>query len=166
MENVGLDSFQSIFKGRRILVTGHTGFKGSWLCQWLLMLGADVKGYALAPDKTPNHFDLLKLPVDSMLGDIRDREKVRGAIQTFRPEFVFHLAAQPLVKRSYENPEETYSTNIMGLVSVLDAALAADSVIGVLNVTSDKCYENRNIAEGYRESDPMGGPFLKLKASY
>ncbi len=157
MENLGLSSLQSIFKGRRILVTGHTGFKGSWLCQWLLMLGAEVKGYAMAPDKKLNHFDLLKLPMGSELGDIRDRQKLARAVQTFNPDFVFHLAAQPLVKRSYENPEETYSTNVMGLVSVLDAVLATDSVRGILNVTSDKCYENRHITEGYRESDPMGG---------
>src|SRR5215216_6387392 len=109
---MGLSSFQSAFKGRRILVTGHTGFKGSWLCQWLLMLGAEVKGYALAPERAPNHFDLLNLPMDSELGDIRNREQTARIIRIFRPEFVFHLASQPLVKRSYEDPEETFSTNV------------------------------------------------------
>ena len=157
MENVGVNSFSESFKGRRIVVTGHTGFKGSWLCQWLLMLGAEVKGYALAPDKTPNHFALLELPMESELGDIRDPQQLTHAIQSFKPEFIFHLAAQPLVKRSYDNPAETFSTNVMGLVNVLDTALACDSVVSVLNVTSDKCYANRHTIEGYRESDAMGG---------
>ncbi|MGV3592791.1 MAG: CDP-glucose 4,6-dehydratase [Gammaproteobacteria bacterium] len=152
-----MNSFRESFKGRRVFVTGHTGFKGSWLCQWLLMLGAEVKGYALAPDKAPSHFALLELPMESELGDIRDARQLARSIANFRPEFIFHLAAQPLVKRSYNDPVETYSTNVMGLVNVLDAALAAESVLGVLNVTSDKCYENRHIATGYRESDPMGG---------
>ncbi len=157
MENLGLSPLHASFKGRRVLVTGHTGFKGSWLSQWLLMLGAEVKGYALAKEKVPNHFALLRLPMDSELGDIRDRVQLARAIQTFKPELILHLAAQPLVKRSYENPEETWSTNVMGLVNVLDVARATNSVAGVLNVTSDKCYENRNINEGYRETDPMGG---------
>jgi CDP-glucose 4,6-dehydratase len=156
LENL-VNAFPQSFRGRRVFVTGHTGFKGSWLCQWLLLLGAEVKGYALAPETQPNHFDLLRLPMDSELADIRDRARLARAIEAFHPEFIFHLAAQPLVKRSYDNPEETYSTNVMGLVNLLDAALAADSVLAVLNVTSDKCYENRNVAEGYRETDAMGG---------
>jgi CDP-glucose 4,6-dehydratase len=166
LENLGLSPWQDAFKGCRVFVTGHTGFKGSWLCQWLLMLGAEVKGYALAPEQAPNHFDLLRLPMDSELGDVRNREQLSRAIHAFKPEIILHLAAQPLVKRSYDNPEETWSTNVMGLVNVLDVALASESVAGVLNVTSDKCYENRNIAEGYREVDPMGGhdPYSASKA--
>lgn len=157
LESLGVNSFRESFEGRRVFVTGHTGFKGSWLCQWLLMLGAEVRGYALAPDKPLNHFTLLDLPMDSELGDIRDVRQLARSIGSFQPEFIFHLAAQPLVKRSYNNPAETYSTNVMGLVNVLDTALTTESVQGVLNVTSDKCYENRRIAEGYRETDPMGG---------
>lgn len=157
MESLGVNSFRESFKGRRIFVTGHTGFKGSWLCQWLMLLGAEVKGYALAPDNTPNHFGLLQLPMESELGDIRDAQQLGRSISIFRPEFIIHLAAQPLVKRSYREPADTYSTNVMGLVNVLDAALASESVLGVLNVTSDKCYENRHVTEGYQETDPMGG---------
>jgi len=167
LENLGLScSFRDAYKGRRILVTGHTGFKGSWLACWLHLLGAEVKGYALAPAKPLNHFDLLNLAIDSELGDIRNRDQLLRAVRTFKPEFIFHLAAQALVKPSYESPEETFSTNVMGLVNVLDAALATDSVVGVINVTSDKCYENRNSAAGYRENDRLGGhdPYSASKA--
>lgn len=167
MENLGLScSFRNAYRGRRILVTGHTGFKGSWLTCWLHLLGAEVKGYALAPAKSPNHFDLLNLAIDSELGDIRNRDQLLRAVRKFKPEFIFHLAAQALVKPSYDCPEETYSTNVMGLVNVLDAALATDSVVGVLNVTSDKCYENRNSVAGYRENDRLGGhdPYSASKA--
>lgn len=157
MAALGLAELEQAFQGRRVFVTGHTGFKGSWLCQWLILLGAEVKGYALAPDSDPSHFHLLAPEMSSELGDIRDRERLQQSLHAFRPDLVFHLAAQPLVCRSYRDPADTFSTNVMGLVNMLDSALATESVCGLLNVTSDKCYENRDIPEGYRETDPMGG---------
>ena len=157
MESLGLKDLHQAYSGRRILITGHTGFKGSWLSLWLQLLGAEIKGFALPPEKPLNHFSLLELDMDSELGDIRDRDRLHRAVNTFRPHCIFHLAAQPLVKRSYEHPAETWSTNVMGLVNLLDVALDCDSVQAVINVTSDKCYENRNQARGYVETDPMGG---------
>lgn len=157
METLGLNSLQQAFEGRRVFVTGHSGFKGSWLSQWLVMLGAQVKGYSLAPETTPSHLELLGLEIDSEYADIRDRDRLRKSVLAFKPDIILHLAAQALVKRSYEAPGETFDTNVMGLVNLLDAALACSSAGAVLNVTSDKCYENRGIPDGYREDDPMGG---------
>lgn len=145
--------------GRRVFLTGHTGFKGSWLALWLGRLGAQVTGYALPPSTNPSLFDtvLAGQPLESVIGDVRDPAALSQALRQSRPEVVFHLAAQPLVRRSYENPAETYATNVMGTVHLLDAVRACDTVRAVVVVTSDKCYENREWPWGYRENEPMGG---------
>lgn len=145
--------------GRRVLVTGHTGFKGSWLSLWLASMGARVTGLALAPPTAPSLFDAARVGtvVDHLEGDIRDLAAVRAAIDRARPEVIFHLAAQPLVRLSYSEPVETYATNVMGTVHVLEAARQAGGVRAVVSVTSDKCYANREWDWPYRESDPMGG---------
>jgi len=144
---------------RRVLVTGHTGFKGSWLSLWLEKLGARVTGYALPPPTSPSLFRLALLEerIHSILGDIRDYDALRGAIGSARPEVLFHLAAQPLVRRSYSDPVTTYSTNVMGTVHVLEALRTLGRPCIVVNVTSDKCYENREWEWGYREHEAMGG---------
>lgn len=148
------------FAGRRILVTGHTGFKGSWLVAWLKALGAEVSGIALAPEEGElNLYDEADIAngINSRMGDIRDAEFLSGAINEIQPEFIFHLAAQSLVRQSYIEPVATYATNVMGTVNLLEAARHTGSVRGVLVITSDKCYENREWPWGYRESDAMGG---------
>jgi CDP-glucose 4,6-dehydratase len=148
------------FEGRRVLVTGHTGFKGSWLCEWLLMLGADVFGFALEPPTEPSLFEDLGLAgriARHRIGDVRDLESLRTAVSEARPEVVFHLAAQPLVRLSYREPVATYATNVMGTVNLLEAVRSSDDVRAVVNVTSDKCYENGETGQAYRESDPLGG---------
>lgn len=149
----------SFWRGKRVLLTGHTGFKGSWLALWLQELGAILTGYALAPITTPNLFDVLHVAdgMKSVIGDVRDPENLRRLIQEARPEIILHLAAQPLVRKSYADPVETYSTNIMGLVNLFEAVRATGGVKALVNVTSDKCYENREWAYGYREIDAMGG---------
>lgn len=147
------------WKGRSVFVTGHTGFKGSWLCLLLEELGAKVSGYALPPPSDPSLFDAAGIggSVDSTIADIRDCEAVLAAMRAAAPEIVFHLAAQPLVRYSYDHPVETYATNVMGTVHVLDAARALGTVKAFVAVTSDKCYENREWVYPYRETDPMGG---------
>ena len=142
-----------------MFVTGHTGFKGSWLASWLLDMGAEVTGFALEPPTTPSLFEELGLAsrITHHIGDVRDLAAVSAAMQAACPDFVFHLAAQPLVRLSYAEPVETYATNIMGTVNVLEAVRAVDSVRVVVNVTSDKCYENRETGQAYREDDAMGG---------
>lgn len=151
--------FDDIYRDKRILVTGHTGFKGSWLCLWLKTLGAKVMGYALQPDTDPNHFTLLEsqLGITSIFGDIRDLAHLKKTMADFEPEIVFHLAAQPLVRISYSQPIETLQTNIMGTAHIFEACRTQNSVRAIINVTSDKCYENREWVWGYRENDPMGG---------
>jgi CDP-glucose 4,6-dehydratase len=149
--------FADIYRNKTVLVTGHTGFKGSWLCLWLKRLGAKVIGYALAPPTKPNHFDLLGLDIVSLIWDIRDKKKLIEAFESHKPEAVFHLAAQPLVRYSYLSPAETFETNVMGTVNVFEACRSISSVRAVVNVTSDKCYENKEEDYGYREMDPMGG---------
>lgn len=139
------------------MITGHTGFKGSWLSLWLEEEEADLMGFALTPSTDPNHFDLLDIDMRSVIGDIRDREGLIKAVQGFQPEMVFHLAAQPLVRHSYRDPAGTFETNVMGTIHLLDACRKTPSVRAVVNVTSDKCYENREWVWGYRECDPMGG---------
>lgn len=157
------------WRGKRVFVTGHTGFKGGWLVAWLVTLGAKVKGYALAPDTRPSLFDSLRLEneLDHVLGDIRDRDRLERELIGFAPEVVFHLAAQPLVRSSYEIPVETYTTNVLGTVHLMDAIRRCDSVRAVVNVTSDKCYENREWSWGYRETDALGGydPYSSSKAA-
>jgi len=157
------------WSGRRVLITGHTGFKGGWLAMWLHSLGAKVAGFALPPPTNPNLFEQAKL--DQMLshveGDVRDLGAVEAVIRDFRPEVVFHLAAQPLVRYSYDHPVETYATNVMGTVHVLEAARHSDCVRAVVCVTTDKCYENREWVWPYRETDPMGGhdPYSSSKGA-
>ena len=149
--------FADIYKNKKVLVTGYTGFKGSWLCLWLKKMGAHVTGYALQPETVPNHFNLLNLGISSVIGDIRNFKKVKDVFEEVKPEIIFHLAAQPLVRRSYRDPRETYETNIMGTVNVYEAARQCDSVRAIVCVTSDKVYENREWIWGYRENDPVGG---------
>lgn len=158
----------SFWQNKKVFLTGHTGFKGSWLATWLHKLGADVTGYALPPNTTPNLFSLNQIDqkIHSIFGDIRDAAQLTQAMQAAQPEIVIHMAAQPLVRYSYEHPVETYSTNVMGLVNVFEAIRATPSVRAALNVTSDKCYENREWAWGYREIEPLGGhdPYSSSKA--
>ena len=147
------------WKSKHVLLTGHTGFKGSWLSLWLQSMGAQVVGYALAPPTNPSLFKVAEVGkgMTSIIGDIRDLEHLRTVFAEHRPEIVFHMAAQPLVRYSYIEPVETYSTNVMGTVNLLEAVRGTDSVKAVVNVTSDKCYENREWVWGYRENEPMGG---------
>lgn len=148
------------FAGRRVLVTGHTGFKGSWLAAWLRQLGADVSGIALEPPSQPSHFEAAHLGAglaDHRL-DIRDRAALKDRIAQVAPEFVFHLAAQPLVRRSYADPVETYETNVIGTLNVLEALRALDKPCVAVLITSDKCYDNVEWVWGYRETDALGGP--------
>jgi len=149
---------QQFWRGRRVLLTGHTGFKGSWLAMWLSRLGAEVTGLAL-PAEDPSLFRQANVAslLDHIEGDIRDRDTVKAAVARARPQVVFHLAAQPLVRLSYEEPVETFETNVQGTVHVLDACRDQADLTAIVCVTSDKCYENREHVWPYRESDPMGG---------
>ena len=149
--------FNSAYLNKRVLITGHTGFKGSWLALWFSQMGAKVTGYSLQPPTNPNHFQLLGLNINSVIGDIRDTDKLKQAFKEQQPEIVFHLAAQAIVRLSYKDPTETLTTNVMGTVNVLEAARAIDSVRAMIVVTSDKCYENREWPCGYREIDALGG---------
>lgn len=155
--------------GKKVFVTGHTGFKGGWLSLWLQKLGAEVHGYALAPPTEPNLYTVANVAqgmAGSMIADIRDAGRLAGAMQIAQPDIVFHLAAQPLVRLSYIEPTETYATNVMGTVNVFEAVRQTASVKAVVNVTSDKCYENREWVWPYREDEPMGGydPYSSSKA--
>ena len=147
------------WRGRRVFLTGHTGFKGGWLSLWLQRLGADLTGYALAPPTMPSLFEVARVGAGmrSIIADIRDGEALAAAMRAAKPEIVIHMAAQPLVRYSYQAPIETYATNVMGTVHLLEAVRQTDSVRAVVNVTSDKCYENREWVWGYRENEPMGG---------
>ncbi|MFO1449143.1 MAG: CDP-glucose 4,6-dehydratase [Opitutaceae bacterium] len=162
-------SLHGFYRGRKVLVTGHTGFKGSWLCEWLLTLGAEVTGFALPPATTPALFDQLELSgrMNHIIGDVRDLAAVRRTVQGLRPEFIFHLAAQPLVRLSYEQPVETYSVNVMGTVNVLEAVRLAGIRCAVVVVTTDKCYENKEWVHSYREEDSLGGhdPYSSSKGA-
>ena len=147
------------WKGRKVFVTGHTGFKGSWLSLWLQALGAQATGYALEPPTRPSLFEQARVAegMHSVTGDVRDAARLRAELLRSQPEVVIHMAAQALVLRSYEDPVETYATNVMGTVHLLEAVRACPSVRAVVVVTSDKCYENREWVWGYRENEPMGG---------
>jgi CDP-glucose 4,6-dehydratase len=162
-------AFGGAFAGRRVLLTGHTGFKGAWLSEWLLGLGADVTGFALAPPTDPALFDQLGLArrLRHIQSDVRDAAKVAHAVSESRPDFIFHLAAQSLVRESYEHPVDTFATNVMGTINVLEAARALDRPCVVIVVTTDKCYLNREWLYGYREDDPLGGrdPYSASKAA-
>lgn len=156
MVNGGMENF---FYGKRVLLTGHTGFKGAWLTLWLRKMGAEVCGFSLAANTEPSMFVALGLGdgIKSVIGDIRDRAALAAAFNGFKPEIVFHLAAQPLVRLSYAEPDLTYETNVMGTLRVLEAARACGTVKAFVNITTDKCYENKEVARGYVEDDPMGG---------
>lgn len=147
------------WRGKRVLLTGHTGFKGSWLSLWLQSMGAELKGLALEPPTTPSLFVEAKVAqgMVSQIGDIRDYDTVHQALAVFKPEIVIHMAAQPLVRYSYKNPIETYATNVMGTVHLLEAIRQTGTTKVVVNVTTDKCYENKEWIWGYREDEPMGG---------
>lgn len=162
-----MKGFGDRYRGRRVLLTGHTGFKGSWLALWLTELGAEVVGVSLAPNTAPNHWDLLGLGIADHRLDIRDSQSVVDVVADARPEIIFHLAAQSLVRRSYRDPLETWSTNVMGTACLLDACRKSDSVRAIVVVTSDKCYENREWEWGYRETDRLGGhdPYSASKAA-
>ncbi len=159
---------EGFWRNRRVLVTGHTGFKGSWLSAWLCSLGARVKGYALAPATQPNLFSVLGLErdIEHAIGDIRDGERLRAEVTAFEPDIVFHLAAQAFVRLSYEQPHLTFDTNVMGCVSLLESVRSCESVSTVVVVTTDKCYEDGGSPRAYRESDPVGGfdPYSSSKA--
>lgn len=166
MEMLEVKQFADIYRGKRVLVTGHTGFKGSWLALWLHELGAEVTGVSLPPESQPNHWDLLKLPIVDRRHDIRDMDAIQKSFSDAKPEIVFHLAAQPLVRRSYRAPLETWSTNVMGTANVLEACRKQTSVRSIVAITTDKCYENREWPWGYRENDRLGGhdPYSASKA--
>ncbi|KRE75413.1 CDP-glucose 4,6-dehydratase [Paenibacillus sp. Soil750] len=159
----------NFWKHKRVFVTGHTGFKGSWLCMILTKLGAEVYGYSLEPSTVPSLFKLgavEKLVKMSSIGDIRDPQMLNAAMKQADPDIVIHMAAQPLVRDSYENPYDTYSINVMGTVNMFEAVRKNDNVRAVVNVTTDKCYENKEWLWGYREDEPMGGydPYSSSKA--
>ncbi|MFZ4583468.1 MAG: CDP-glucose 4,6-dehydratase [Paludibacter sp.] len=151
--------FENFYKGKKVFVTGHTGFKGSWICLLLHKLGAQVSGYALLPPTQPSLYEAAGIDalVDSTIGDIRNYDLLLETLQRVQPEIVIHMAAQPLVRESYKNPRETYAINVMGTVNLLDAIRQVPSIKAVVNVTTDKCYENREWHWGYRENEPMGG---------
>ena len=148
------------WRGKKVFLTGHTGFKGGWLTLWLSSMGAEVTGYALSPDTSPNLFTVININeiiTHSCIGDIRDLSKMQSAMIAAKPDIVIHMAAQPLVRYSYQYPVETYATNVMGTVHVLESARAIKSIKATVVVTTDKCYENKEWAWGYRENDAMGG---------
>lgn len=165
-QTTSVDSFS--WRGKRVFLTGHTGFKGGWLALWLAARGAIVRGYALDPCTEPNFFTCARLGtmIEDMRGDIRDAKSIETALHDFAPEAVFHLAAQPLVRASYADPIGTYETNVIGTARVLDAVRRTPAVRAVVVVTTDKCYENREWLWGYRETDPLGGydPYSSSKA--
>ena len=166
MEGLGIRQFAEIYRGRRVLLTGHTGFKGSWLALWLTGLGAEVTGVSLSPPTSPNHWDLLGLEITEHRLDIRDAQSFAKAVSQTQPEIVFHLAAQSLVRRSYRDPLETWSTNVIGTANLLEACRQVPGIRAIVVVTSDKCYENREEARSYRETDRLGGrdPYSASKA--
>ncbi len=159
---------EKVFEGKKVLVTGHTGFKGSWLSIWLKELGATVLGYSLEPPGTPNNFEAARLAqrVTHVHGDVRDFQYLEKVFSEFQPHCVFHLAAQPIVRRSYEYPLLTFETNVMGTLHVLELVRQTPSVRALVNITTDKCYENREWLWGYREDDRLGGhdPYSGSKA--
>jgi len=158
----------NFWHGKKVFLTGHTGFKGSWLCLWLAASGANITGYALQPPTQPNMYDLCNISklVTSITGDVRDLDYLTKSLSAAQPEIVIHMAAQPLVRNSYKNPVETYDVNVMGTVHLLEAVRHCNSVKAVVNVTTDKCYENQEWVWGYRENEPLGGydPYSNSKA--
>lgn len=165
----GVDIFNDFYRGKRVLVTGHTGFKGSWLAVWLNELGAKVIGYSLDPYSEKDNFVLsgISEKIIDIRGDIRDEKKLEAVFEKYQPEIVFHLAAQPLVRLSYDIPYETYDVNVMGSIKVMEAARKCASVKVIVMITTDKCYENKEQLWGYRECEPMGGydPYSSSKGA-
>jgi len=167
MENmVKTALFNGVYEGKKVFITGHTGFKGSWLAYWLQQLGADVTGLALKPATNPNHYELLNLKCKNIYADIRDKNALINAIQSAKPEIILHLAAQALVRDSYADPVGTYETNVIGTMNLLETARNCPSIRAIVVVTSDKCYENREWLWGYRENEALGGkdPYSSSKA--
>ncbi len=159
------NQFSNIYENKKVLVTGHTGFKGSWLCLWLSKMGADVIGYSLEAPTNPNHFELLNLDMISIIADIKDDKKLDEVFSKYNPDIVFHLAAQALVRVSYENPLETYETNVIGTLKILEVCRKY-KIKAIVNITSDKAYENKEWIWGYKEEDRLGGfdPYSSSKA--
>lgn len=158
----------NFYKGKKVLVTGHTGFKGSWMCKVLTNMGAEVAGYSLNPPTNPSLFEIAEIEKDikSYIGDIRDLKKLKSVFDEFQPEIVLHLAAQPIVRDSYKDPVYTYETNVMGTVNILECVRNSNSVKSFLNVTTDKVYENKEWCWGYRENEPLDGydPYSNSKS--
>lgn len=154
-----INIFKGAYRGKKVFLTGHTGFKGAWLSLWLKELGAEVMGYSLEPNTTPNLFNICEIDkeINSVFGDIRDSEKLEKVMNEFNPDIIFHLAAQPLVRLSYNKPKDTYETNVIGTLNVYEAARKCKSLKAIVSITTDKCYENKEWVYGYRENDPMGG---------
>ena len=150
---------QAFWRGKRVYLTGHTGFKGSWLSLWLSEMGATVKGYALSPPSSPNLYEvaMISKKIESEIGDIRDLDKLKTSMVQFNPDILIHMAAQPLVILSYQEPLETFDTNVMGTAKVLEASRSCPNLKAIVSVTTDKCYENKEWVWGYREDEPMGG---------
>ena len=150
--------FLEKYKGKKVFITGNTGFKGSWLNYYLHILGADTLGYSLSMQTTPNLYSIINNEnINTIIGDIRDEQKLTKAILDYKPDIVFHLAAQPLVRESYINPKETYETNVIGTLNLYEAIRKCDTCKAIVTITTDKCYENKEWVYGYRECDPMGG---------
>ena len=168
INNSTTQPFISFYKNKKVFITGHTGFKGSWLCLWLHSLGAKVIGYALNPPTDPSLFELCRIDrlVQSTIADVGDGVSLTNAMLAAKPEIVIHMAAQPLVRDSYKIPVETYATNVMGTVNLFEATRHCKTVKAVINVTTDKCYENKEWVWGYRENEPLGGydPYSNSKA--
>ncbi len=169
MESVVMDKLSTYYQGKKVFVTGHTGFKGSWLVTWLITIGAEVKGYALAPENDDCLFNEVSaaMKIDSIIADIRNKEKLEQEILSWQPDFIFHLAAQPLVRRSYEIPSETFEVNVIGTTNILEAVHKLPSKCTVVIVTTDKVYANKEIDYHYREEDVLGGydPYSASKAA-
>jgi len=158
MENLeGLKLFNNIYKDKTVFITGHTGFKGSWLALWLKQLGANVIGFSKDMHTSPSHFELLNLKLTSIFGDIRDYNFLKINLEKYRPDIIFHLAAQALVGESYTNPKETFDVNISGLINLLESSKKIENLKAIINVTSDKCYYNDNSIFSFREDDKLGG---------
>ncbi len=160
------NELKKIYAGKKVFLTGHTGFKGSWLTLILQELGAEVFGYSLAPNTNPSHYELLKLELNETIADIRDLQALKTSLSSFAPDIVFHLAAQPLVIASYENPVETYETNVMGTINLLEACRSNQNIKAIVNITTDKVYKNQEWHWPYREDDVLGGhdPYSNSKS--